>query len=73
MEAGCFLLAHFDLIIIDEAHRSIYKKYQEIFDYFDAYILGMTATPKDDVGKNTYRVFDLEKEIQRMIMNWSRR
>ena len=43
-----------------EAHRSIYKKYQEIFDYFDAYILGMTATPKDDVGKNTYRVFDLE-------------
>ena len=55
-----FSPAHFDLIIIDEAHRSIYKKYQEIFDYFDAYILGMTATPKDDVGKNTYRVFDLE-------------
>lgn len=55
-----FSPAHFDLIIIDEAHRSIYKKYQEIFEYFDAYILGMTATPKDDVGRNTYRIFDLE-------------
>ncbi len=59
-----FSPAHFDLIIIDEAHRSIYKKYQEIFDYFDAYILGMTATPKDDVGKLPKAVVVLKPEYQ---------
>lgn len=51
---------HFDLIIIDEAHRSIYQKYQAIFQYFDALLLGLTATPKSDVDKNTYELFDLE-------------
>lgn len=51
---------HFDLIIIDEAHRSIYQKYQAIFLYFDALLLGLTATPKSDVDKNTYELFDLE-------------
>lgn len=51
---------HFDLIICDEVHRSIYRKYQEIFDYFDAMLIGMTATPKDGMDKNTYRIFDLE-------------
>lgn len=51
---------HFDLIIIDEAHRSIYQKYQAIFRYFDALLLGLTATPKSDVDKNTYELFDLE-------------
>ncbi len=58
-----FTPGYFDLIIVDESHRSIYKKYQEIFDYFDAMILGMTATPKDDVGKSTYAVFDLEPGV----------
>ena len=48
-----FTPGHFDLIIIDEAHRSIYKKYQDIFSYFDAMIIGMTATPKDEIDKNT--------------------
>ncbi len=52
---------HFDLIICDEVHRSIYKKYQEIFEYFDAMLLGMTATPKDGIDKNTYGIFDLER------------
>lgn len=52
--------AHFDLIIIDEAHRSIYRKYQMIFNYFDALLVGLTATPKSDVDKNTYEFFDLE-------------
>ena len=52
--------AHFDLIIIDEAHRSIYRKYQLIFNYFDALLLGLTATPKSDIDKNTYEFFDLE-------------
>ena len=52
-------VGHFDLIIIDEAHRSIYKKYRAIFDYFDALFLGLTATPKDSIDKNTYSVFGL--------------
>ncbi len=54
---------HFDLIICDEVHRSIYRKYQEIFEYFDAMLLGMTATPKDDIDKNTYGIFDLERGV----------
>lgn len=52
-------VGHFDLIIIDEAHRSIYKKYQAIFDYFDALFLGLTATPKNSIDKNTYALFGL--------------
>src|SRR5699024_1496898 len=48
-----FTSGHFDLIIIDESHRSIYKKYQDIFNYFDAILLGLTATPKSDLDKNT--------------------
>lgn len=55
-----FTPGHFDMIIIDESHRSIYKKYKAIFDYFDAYLMGLTATPKDEVDKNTYSIFDLE-------------
>lgn len=56
-----FTNGHFDLIIIDESHRSIYKKYRDIFDYFDANLLGLTATPVDEIDRNTYRVFDLEE------------
>ena len=51
--------AHFDLIIIDEAHRSIFHKYKAIFQYFDAMLLGLTATPKEEVERNTYEFFDL--------------
>ncbi|MDY4079005.1 MAG: DEAD/DEAH box helicase family protein [Clostridium sp.] len=58
-----FTPGHFDLIIIDESHRSIYKKYKAIFDYFDAYLLGLTATPKDEVDKNTYSIFNLESGV----------
>lgn len=58
-----FSPGHFDLIICDEVHRSIYKKYQEIFEYFDAMLLGMTATPKNEIDKNTYGVFDLERGV----------
>ena len=58
-----FTPAHFDLIICDEVHRSIYKKYQEIFEYFDAMLLGLTATPKNEIDKNTYGVFDLERGV----------
>ena len=58
-----FTPAHFDLIIIDEAHRSIFKKYRAIFDYFDAMLIGLTATPKTDVDHNTYDFFDLENDM----------
>jgi len=58
-----FTVGHFDLIIVDEAHRSIYKKYQAIFDYFDGYLLGLTATPRSDLDKNTYQIFELEDNV----------
>jgi type I restriction enzyme, R subunit len=50
---------YFDLVIIDEAHRSIYQKYGTIFEYFDSLLVGLTATPKDEVDRNTYRLFNL--------------
>ena len=58
-EGKLFTCGHFDLIICDEAHRSIYNKYRDIFSYFDAPLVGLTATPKDEVEKNTYEVFEL--------------
>jgi type I restriction enzyme R subunit len=54
---------HFDLIVIDEAHRSVYRKYRAIFDYFDSYLLGLTATPRDEIDRDTYRLFELEKGV----------
>ena len=54
-----FSVAHFDLVIIDEAHRSVYQKYGAIFDYFDSLLLGLTATPRGDVDRNTYKLFEL--------------
>ncbi len=58
-----FSPAHFDLIIIDESHRSIFKKYRAIFEYFDAIMVGLTATPKDDVDRNTYDFFEVENGV----------
>ena len=58
-----FTCGHFDLVICDEAHRSIYNKYKNIFTYFDALLVGLTATPKDDIDKNTYERFDLEQGV----------
>ena len=58
-EGKVFTSGHFDLIICDEAHRSIYNKYKDIFTYFDALLVGLTATPKDEIDKNTYEVFEL--------------
>jgi len=54
---------HFDLIVIDEAHRSVYQKYRAIFGYFDNMLVGLTATPKDEIDKNTYSLFDLETGV----------
>jgi type I restriction enzyme R subunit len=58
-----FGVGHFDLIIIDEAHRSVYQKYRAIFDYFDCLLVGLTATPKDEIDHNTYGLFDLETGV----------
>lgn len=55
-----FTNGHFDLIILDESHRSIYRKYRDIFDYFDAKMVGLTATPVDEIDRNTYRIFERE-------------
>ena len=65
-----FTPGHFDLIIIDEAHRSIYKKYQAIFDYFDSYLVGLTATPRSDVDKNTYKFFELENNVPTFVYEY---
>ena len=58
-----FGVGHFDLIVIDEAHRSVFHKYRTIFDYFDSLLVGLTATPKDEVDRNTYSLFDLENGV----------
>ena len=54
---------YFDLVVIDEAHRSVYQKYRAIFDYFDSCLVGLTATPKDEVDHNTYNLFELEDGV----------
>ncbi len=61
-EGRYYGVGHFDLIILDEAHRSIYNKYQAIFEYFDAIQLGLTATPKRVIDNNTYEVFECEND-----------
>lgn len=62
-EGKLFTCGHFDLLICDEAHRSIYNKYKDIFTYFDAPLVGLTATPKDEIDKNTYNIFELENGV----------
>ena len=56
-------VGHFDLLIVDEAHRSVYQKYGAIFDYFDSYLVGLTATPRDEVDRDTYHLFGLETGV----------
>ena len=58
-----YTVGHFDLLVVDEAHRSIYNKYKDIFNYFDAPLVGLTATPKDEIDKNTYEIFELENGV----------
>lgn len=57
IQKGEYNSAYFDLVIVDEAHRTIYKKYKAIFEYFDSFILGLTATPTQEVHRNTYDFF----------------
>ena len=54
---------HFDLVVIDEAHRSVYQRYRAIFEYFDSYLVGLTATPREEIDRNTYSLFDLEEGV----------
>lgn len=62
-DSRLFGVGHFDLVIVDEAHRSVYKKYRYIFDYFDSLLLGLTATPKADIDRNTYEIFDQQEGV----------
>lgn len=55
-------VGHFDLIILDESHRSVYQKYGAIFDYFDSLLIGLTATPKKEIDRNTYGLFKIEDD-----------
>ena len=63
IDSGRFGPGYFDLIVVDEAHRSVYQKYGAIFDYFDSLVIGLTATPKDEVDHNTYGLFGLEDGV----------
>jgi type I restriction enzyme, R subunit len=58
-----FGVGHFDLVVIDEAHRSVYRKYKAIFEYFDSLLVGLTATPKGEVDRDTYRLFELQTGV----------
>lgn len=55
-------IGHFDMIIIDEAHRSVYQKYGAISEYFDSLLVGLTATPKTEIDRNTYSLFEIEDD-----------
>ncbi len=56
-----FGAGHFDLVIVDEAHRSVYERYKAIFNYFDSLLVGLTATPRDEGDRDTYALFDCEE------------
>lgn len=58
-----FSVGRFDLIIIDEAHRSIFGKFGAIFNYFDSMLIGLTATPRDEIDKSTYEIFEMEQGV----------
>lgn len=54
-----FSVGHFDLIIVDEAHRSLFNVYRSIFEYFDSFLIGLTATPSKALDRSTYEILDL--------------
>jgi type I restriction enzyme, R subunit len=55
-----YSIGHFDLIIFDEIHRSVYNRYKHVFKYFDGIRIGLTATPKSEADKDTYGLFGME-------------
>lgn len=60
-DSKIYSVGRFDLIIIDEAHRSIFGKYGAVFNYFDSMLVGLTATPRHEVDKSTYEMFKMEE------------
>ena len=58
-----FSIGRFDLIIIDEAHRSVFGRYGAIFSYFDSLLIGLTATPRDEIDRNTYDLLQLDNGV----------
>ena len=58
-----FGVGYFDLVIVDEAHRSIFRKYKSIFEYFDSLLVGLTATPRSEIDKNTFSLFEQEEDV----------
>ncbi len=62
-ENKTFSVGRFDLIIIDEAHRSVFGKYGAIFQYFDSLLVGLTATPREEVDRSTYELFEMEEGV----------
>ena len=56
-----FDVGFFDLIIADESHRSLYNRYRQLFEYFDCYQLGLTATPVKFVARNTFKIFECDE------------
>ena len=57
-----FSVGHFDLIIVDEAHRSLFNVYRAIFEYFDSFVIGLTATPSTAIDRSTYEILDLNTD-----------
>ena len=70
---GRFGPGYFDLVIIDEAHRSVYSKYGAIFEHFDSLLIGLTATPEDEIDRNTYELFSWNRVCRPMSTSWMRR
>lgn len=58
-----FSIGRFDLIIIDEAHRSVFGRYGSIFKYFDSLLIGLTATPRNEIDKSTYELLELDEGV----------
>ena len=57
-----FSVGHFDLIFVDEAHRSLFNVYRAIFEYFDSFVIGLTATPSKAIDRSTYEILDLNTD-----------
>ncbi|WP_426791246.1 DEAD/DEAH box helicase family protein [Sphingobacterium sp. WOUb80] len=60
----------FDLIIVDESHRSIYNTYQEVLQYFNTLTVGLTATPTDVIDHNTFELFDCEDGLPTFVYSY---
>jgi type I restriction enzyme R subunit len=60
----------FDLIIFDEAHRSLFKRFTEVIEYFDARMIGLTATPATFIDRDTYRLFGCDANVPTFLYDY---